>query len=87
MTDEQGNNGIKPEIQTITLQPTDKYVLIVVDPINQELKTVAPNIQDTVEAAQIVAASLNAILQQVANEKKENASPIVRVPAFSRLRK
>lgn len=76
-------NGAAP--QQLSLGPNDKYVLVIVDPIQQAIQTVAPNIADELEVAQILLSSLGSVIQK-AKESKEVPKRIVQVAPGTRLR-
>jgi hypothetical protein len=76
-------NGSAP--QQLSLGPNDKFVLILVDPVQQAIQTMAPNITDPLEVAGILNAALGSVIQNLA-QKPEAKPRIIPVPPGSRIR-
>ena len=72
--------------QQLSLGPQDKFVLVMVDPVGQAIQTMAPNIEDPLEVATILSASLGSVLQKALELKTQNKPRIVSLAPGTRLK-
>jgi hypothetical protein len=78
------SNGIPAQPQQISLGPGDKFVLVMVDPAGKTIQTMAPNLEDPLEAASVLCAALGSVLQKMGEEREK--SNIIKLPPGTRIK-